>query len=297
MLLAVAYRAGQAPGAVVAALGDAARAARSERLAPAPLSAAEAAVLCGGDVTPELYALSGGNPFYLQQLARAPPDAGATAPLGQGGTDIPAAVAAALAGELDALPAEARRVLEAAAVAGEPFEPDLVAEVAGLGEDGTLTALDALLELALIRPTSVAAPLRLPAPGDPPRRLRGRSRRLAAASACPRGGRTRAARRRAGGARPSRRARRPARRSRRRRPAGRGCRARLRTGAGERRALPRERAPAAPGRGRRRPTGGSSCCSRGPTRCSARGSSTPPMRCSPRRWGSFRATRGNSARC
>ena len=71
------------------------------------------------------------------------------------GADIPDAVAAALAGELDALPADARRVLEAAAVAGEPFEPDLVSEVADLGEDITLASLDAVLELALIRPTSV----------------------------------------------------------------------------------------------------------------------------------------------
>ena len=50
VLLAVAYREGQAPGALVAALGDAVRAARAERLAPAPLSRAEAAALCGGDV-------------------------------------------------------------------------------------------------------------------------------------------------------------------------------------------------------------------------------------------------------
>jgi predicted ATPase len=155
VLLAVAYRQGQAPEALVAALGDAARAARAERLAPAPLSQAEAAALWGGAVTPELYELSGGNPFYLEQLARARPDGGVAARLGPGGAGIPAAVAAALAGELDALPGAARRVLEAAAVAGEPFEPDLVADVADLSEDRTLVALDALLELALIRPTSV----------------------------------------------------------------------------------------------------------------------------------------------
>jgi len=151
VLLAVAYREGQAPDALVAALGEAARVARSVRLAPAPLNRAEAAVLCGGDVSPELYELSGGNPFYLQQLARARPGGDVTTQL----ADVPDAVAAALAGELNALPVEARRVLEAAAVAGEPFEPDLVAEVAGLGEDSTLAALDALLERALIRSTPV----------------------------------------------------------------------------------------------------------------------------------------------
>ena len=113
VLLAVAYREGQAPDALVAALGDAARAARAERLALAPLSQAEAAILCGGEITQELYELSGGNPFYLEQLARARPEGRGAARLEPGGAGIPAAVTAALAGELDALPGAARRVLEA----------------------------------------------------------------------------------------------------------------------------------------------------------------------------------------
>jgi hypothetical protein len=103
VLLAVAYRAGQVPGALVAALGEAAQTARSQRLALAPLSPAEAAAFCGGDVTAELYELSGGNPFYLQQLARARPGGALAALLGPS-AGVPAAVAAALAGELDALP-------------------------------------------------------------------------------------------------------------------------------------------------------------------------------------------------
>ena len=155
VLLAVAHREGQAPGSLRAALSEAARAGRAERLAPAPLSRDEAAALCGRDVGAELYGLSGGNPFYLEQLARARPAARGAAGPGPGGAGIPAAVAAALAAELEALPRQARRVLEAAAVAGEPFEPDLVADVAGLGEEATLAALDALLEPALIRPTAV----------------------------------------------------------------------------------------------------------------------------------------------
>jgi DNA-binding NarL/FixJ family response regulator len=154
VLLAVAYREGQAPDALLAALGDAVRTARAERLALSPLSHADAARLCGGDAAPELYELSGGNPFYLEQLARTRSGRAVAADLGPGGAGIPAAVAAALAGELDALAGDARRVLHAAAVAGEPFEPELVAEIADLSEDVTLSALDALLEPALIRPTS-----------------------------------------------------------------------------------------------------------------------------------------------
>jgi DNA-binding NarL/FixJ family response regulator/tetratricopeptide (TPR) repeat protein len=154
VLVAVAYREGQAPDALVAALGDAARAQRAQRLSPAPLSEAEAAALCGEEFTFELYELSGGNPFYLEQLAHAQPQPELITTLGPGGAGIPTAVAASLAGELDALPAEARRVLEAAAVAGEPFEPELVADVANLSHDVTMASLDALLASALVRPTA-----------------------------------------------------------------------------------------------------------------------------------------------
>jgi hypothetical protein len=90
VLLAVAYRAGQVPGALVAALGEAAQTARSQRLALAPLSPAEAAAFCGGDVTAELYEPSGGNPFYLQQLAGARPGGALAALLGPSAA-VPAA--------------------------------------------------------------------------------------------------------------------------------------------------------------------------------------------------------------
>ena len=49
VLLALAYREGQASDALVAALGDAVRTDRAERLAPGPLSRVEAAALCGDD--------------------------------------------------------------------------------------------------------------------------------------------------------------------------------------------------------------------------------------------------------
>ena len=48
-----------------------------------------------------------------------------------------------------------RALLNGAAVAGEPFDPDLAAAVAGLPEDVALVALDALLALDLVRATSV----------------------------------------------------------------------------------------------------------------------------------------------
>ena len=65
---------------------------------------------------------------------------------------MPPAVAAALAAELAALAPEPRRLLDAAAVAGDPFEPGLAAAIAELPEPAALQALDELLRRALVRP-------------------------------------------------------------------------------------------------------------------------------------------------
>ena len=68
---------------------------------------------------------------------------------------VPPAVASAIAGELAALQDAPRRLLEAAAVAGEPFEPDLAGAIAAVETDEALEALDDLLDLDLVRPTQV----------------------------------------------------------------------------------------------------------------------------------------------
>jgi DNA-binding CsgD family transcriptional regulator len=60
-------------------------------------------------------------------------------------------VGAAIRQELEALAPLVRTVLQAAAVLGEPFEPDLVAVTAKVAEGGALEALDELLEQDLIR--------------------------------------------------------------------------------------------------------------------------------------------------
>ena len=69
--------------------------------------------------------------------------------------EVPQAVAAAIASELESLSAQSRAFLDAAAVAGEPFEPDLAAAIAELSDDQGLAALDDLLALDLVRPTEV----------------------------------------------------------------------------------------------------------------------------------------------
>ena len=78
------------------------------------------------------------------------------------GGGVPAAVAASLAEELAALPSQARRLLEAAAVAGEPFDPALAGEVGELEQAQALAALDDLLNLDLVRPTRGSAAFHLP---------------------------------------------------------------------------------------------------------------------------------------
>src|SRR5215207_4422774 len=129
VLFALAFRTGQLPVVLARALA----AADPVRLAPGPLDEAQARALVG-HAAAAAYRDSGGNPFYLEQLARVGADAGAPPP----------GVTAALMAELAALPGDARRLLDAAAVAGDPFEAGLAAEVAELGEPAALDALDVL---------------------------------------------------------------------------------------------------------------------------------------------------------
>ena len=119
VLLVLATRSGQLPRALGAV----------PPIRLGPLSEAEARELVGADAS-AVYAASGGNPFYLEQLVRAGDGAGEGA---SGDGTVPPAVAAALAAELAGLDDGARQLLDAAAVVGDPFELDLAAEVAGFG--------------------------------------------------------------------------------------------------------------------------------------------------------------------
>src|SRR4051794_38342630 len=113
ILLAGGFRTGQAPAALVAALDTGERAGRLERVALGPLSPREAdSLLDVGDAPrrERLYLQSGGNPFYLLQLARV--DGNGQAQARRDGGDVPAAVVSAIAQELAALPAAARAFVE-----------------------------------------------------------------------------------------------------------------------------------------------------------------------------------------
>ena len=155
VLVALGFRPAQISRMLSSALAAALRDHGSRRLDLAPLSAAGAGDLLGSRVSPalrdQLYRESGGNPFFLLQLARGKAladrhgqaDAGAA-------SSIPEPVRAALASELRSLSALALVLLQGAAVAGDPFEARLAARAADLGEAGALELVDELLRFALI---------------------------------------------------------------------------------------------------------------------------------------------------
>jgi ATP/maltotriose-dependent transcriptional regulator MalT len=157
LLGALAYR--QPPPRLVGPLEAAARTGFGTRLELSPLSTADVEQLIGEDLDDAtratIYRESGGNPFYIEQLARSARGRSIRAKLGpeQASGTVPRAVIAAIREELNAVGVESRRTLQAAAVAGESFEPELISAVAEQSERHVLGSLDELVESGFIRPT------------------------------------------------------------------------------------------------------------------------------------------------
>ncbi|WP_329406267.1 LuxR C-terminal-related transcriptional regulator [Streptomyces sp. NBC_00704] len=113
-----------------------------------PLSREEAGELLGDHPdAEEIHREAQGNPQYLKVL-------------GSRGQDAAAASTAVL-GELAGLDADSVAVLEAAAVLGEPFRPELPAAVVGLDVAAAVRALDTLTRVDLVRPAEPAPRLAL----------------------------------------------------------------------------------------------------------------------------------------
>ena len=156
VLLALSFRAGMAPDALASAL-----AAPSLTLIDlAPLDRACCAELIGAEPDSNrlelIYTESGGNPFYSLQLGQS--EAPARSESGDNvasSAGVPPLVASVLLEELGALSPEARLLLEAASIVGDPFEPELAYEVGELGADVQVDALDELLDAKLLHPTAV----------------------------------------------------------------------------------------------------------------------------------------------
>jgi DNA-binding NarL/FixJ family response regulator len=158
LLVACAFRSGGLAPAVLGAFEAAGRDGRVVDVPLVPLTADESDALLGAGlparVRAELFGLSGGNPFYLQQLARGvAPDPATALPAPASG--LPPAVAAALGQELAALSPPARLLAQGAAVAGDPAELGLAAAAADLGEPDLAGALDELVGRRLLSPGSL----------------------------------------------------------------------------------------------------------------------------------------------
>ncbi|MFB4309248.1 AAA family ATPase [Actinomadura sp. GTD37] len=163
VLVAVAYRPAQASPRL-AALVDAAGP-QGVRVAVDPLTQSEVREFLGPDVSrsrcESLFKASGGNPFYLEALAKM---AGGAAPVSGNGldrhwekgvanlTEVPPAVRAALQVELSALPPQALRMARGAAAAADVFEPALAAVAAEIEPGEALAALDVLTGHDVVRP-------------------------------------------------------------------------------------------------------------------------------------------------
>jgi len=163
VLTALAFRPRQVPERLAAALERAHREETVVRLDLTALSRDQANELLdesvGRAAAAALYEDSGGNPFYLEQLARSVSrsrNGGSPVPAPDATVlEVPPAVGAALAEELALLSPGARRLLEGAAVAGDPFALELAAAAAVVPEAGSAEALDELLRLGLVRQTAV----------------------------------------------------------------------------------------------------------------------------------------------
>jgi ATP/maltotriose-dependent transcriptional regulator MalT len=161
LLLALAHRPRPVAERLFAAIDRAERDGVLRRLELDPLTRDEVRELLGDDVGSKtlelLHGESGGNPFYIEQLARAETstaDGGAARRL-QELPGVPPAVTAALADEVRGLGRSARLVLDAASVAGDPFECDLAAAIADVPEDDALAGLDELVASSLVHTTDV----------------------------------------------------------------------------------------------------------------------------------------------
>ena len=162
VLIALAARPGQLPARLKTELDHALRADTLTRLTLKAMTRAEAHELLAPSIDPRtaatLYDESGGNPFYLEQLARSlgRRTAGHLAiPRIAADLGVPPPVASALADELAQLSDTAHVVLQGAAVLGDTFEPELAAAAAGVVEPVALTAVDELTALGVIRGTDL----------------------------------------------------------------------------------------------------------------------------------------------
>ena len=113
-----------------------------------PLSRADADALVGVEVSDEerrrLYEVSGGNPMFLEELARSDPADG-----------VPEGIISAVSADVARLGDTARALVEAGAVVGDPFDIDIASRTAGLDLSVALVAVDELVNRRIALETDV----------------------------------------------------------------------------------------------------------------------------------------------
>ena len=161
VLLALGLRAAQVPPRVKTALAAAERNHHARRLHLRPLDGPAARKLLTPDIADSvferLYTESGGNPFFLLQLARRVEMS--SAGMVSSTASVPEPVRAALATELSSLSKRSLQLLQGAAVTGDPFDARLAATVAEIADLDALDLFDELLRFELVFPTAVAGQL------------------------------------------------------------------------------------------------------------------------------------------
>ncbi|MGH2866721.1 MAG: helix-turn-helix transcriptional regulator [Solirubrobacteraceae bacterium] len=164
-LALLAFRPHRASDVLTDNLEEAMQAGSLTMLQIPPLSETESDLLLGAGLQPRtreaLYRDSGGNPFYLLQLARAR-RSGATPATDEAhdgsnhAGQIPIAVRAAIRQEVGSLGRDPTVLLEAAAVVGEPFDLRLAARVAELNPAHAGAAVDELVRWDFVSTTAVS---------------------------------------------------------------------------------------------------------------------------------------------
>ncbi len=157
VLLAVGYRTGQVSPQLLVALAEP----LVRLLELVPLGEEEVGELLGERVEARqraaIHGESGGNPLYTLQLARVSelPARSSSGDRVAGEAGVPSLVAAALIEEVQELEPDARNLLEAASVAGDPFAPELAFAIAEIETGAGHDALDELLPSGLVHATDV----------------------------------------------------------------------------------------------------------------------------------------------
>ena len=160
VLVVIAYRGAEAPPILRRTVAAAARDGDISEIDVVPLSQAESDEILDDRLSAgrrrALFLESGGNPFYLTELARAADHQEAGAEGVDAGEehkpeDVPAAIVSAIEHEIAARSVDAQALAEAAAIVGDPFGLEVAGQVAELTPAEAALALDELAAAGLVR--------------------------------------------------------------------------------------------------------------------------------------------------